>query len=608
MDIAELSTARSNTVSKILNKPEFGALLAEHGWGAFPERFLKAAANAQDTATQTLLDMLPALSLDLKIQVAQQSKQPFIVPCMIWPELVGRWQPWEYASETLAWEALSSNYPALIDGLSSRPMASKADHERAADKVYSEYFLDPVGPILDKLAANPAWSPLWATIAIHHPDEIVRENMVFHLVDPPRALLLALVKDPSHLVRYRLVARYPEDETLMMDLLGDANVWVLSHLAQRVASSTILTHLTQSMDLFILSSLAHNQPLFHNPQPTDTALLIWQKLTQHLYVFTEDSFAGMAKLAQGNAIDWPIFSGWAEQLAEKCPQLRDKTPPFRTFGYPAAENNLYDTASSLFQFNRSLAISPLTPVAILSLFSQCPFEMLRQEVAQNRALPGSLIEILLNDPSPQVARIALEYQTAYVQRHPELFPERIDEADKDERRVIAENEHCSPALLERLAADEDEMVRAAVASNPQTSSEMLRALAQDSSAEVLSHLVGNSNTPEDIRERLVNSEHWIVLYSLVRFYTYRPTELLNQLAQHSSLELREILPGQPYAAASLLTIMAQDKSVKVRRQVAKHPNTPDEVLVMMLADKDEKVVKFTAQQLKKRKISGKSSS
>lgn len=392
MDISDLSQARSNTVSKILNAPDFSALLIEHGWAAFPDRFLKAVANAQDTATQVLLDVLPALSLDMKIQVAQQSKHPFIVPCMIWPELVWRWQPWQYASETLAWEALSSHYPTLVVGLASRPMASRADHDRAADKVYSDYFLDPVGPILDKLAANPVWPACWANIAIYHPDETVRENMIFRLVNPSQALLQSLTKDPSHLVRCRLVSRYHDDEMLMMELLDDANVWVRGELAERAISSHILTQLSQSMDLFILSRLAHNRQFFLNPNPSTGARLVWQKLAQHPYVFTEDSFAGMAALAEDNVIDWPIFSRWAEQLADNYPQVRDKTPPFRTFGYsefPASETNLYDTANSLFQFNRSLALNPLTPVAILRLFNQCPFEPLRQEVAQNPALPAS---------------------------------------------------------------------------------------------------------------------------------------------------------------------------------------------------------------------------
>jgi ferritin-like protein len=604
MDMSQLSQARSNTVSKILNAPDFAGLLIEHGWAAFPDRFLKAVANAKDTATQVLLDVLPALSLDVKILVAQQSKQPFIAPCMIWPELVWRWQPWQYASEALAWEALSSGYPALIESLASRPMASRADHDRAADKVYSDYFLDPIGPIVDKLANNPGWPTFWGNIAIHHPDEAVRENMVFRLVNPPRTLLQSLLADPSHLVRCQLVSRYHEDEALMMGLLDDANIWVTGQLAERAVSSPLLTHLSQSMELSILGRLAHNRQLYLNPEPNAAAVAVWQKLAQHPYVLTADSFAAMVLLAEDNVIDWPTFASWAEQLADKYPTLRAKTPPFRNFGLsegPLPQTYLHEVASKLFNFNRSIAHSPLTPVEILSLFSQCPFEQLREEVAQNPALPDALIEILLNDPSPEVARITLEHQSAYVRQHPELFSERINDADADERRVMAENEHCSPALLERLGNDEDERVRAAVASNPQTTAAMLMALAQDSCAEVLSSLAGNPNTPEDIREKLIKSEHWIVLYSLVNFYTYRPTELLNELAQHSSLELREILPGQPYATASLLTIMAQDKSVKVRRQVARHPNTPDEVLAEMLVDKDEKVVKFATQLLKKRK-------
>lgn len=77
----------------------------------------------------------------------------------------------------------------------------------------------------------------------------MRENMIFRLVNPSQALLQSLNKDPSHLVRCRLVSRYHDDEILMMELLNDANVWVRGELAERAISSHVLTQLSQSMDL-----------------------------------------------------------------------------------------------------------------------------------------------------------------------------------------------------------------------------------------------------------------------------------------------------------------------------------------------------------------------
>ncbi len=65
--------------------------------------------------------------------------------------------------------------------------------------------MDPIGPILDKLDNNPGWPACWANIALHHPDETVRENMIFRLANPSQTLLQSLTKNPSHLVRCRLV-------------------------------------------------------------------------------------------------------------------------------------------------------------------------------------------------------------------------------------------------------------------------------------------------------------------------------------------------------------------------------------------------------------------
>lgn len=140
-----------------------------------------------------------------------------------------------------------------------------------------------------------------------------------------------------------------------------------------------------------------------------------------------------------------------------------------------------------------------------------------------------------------------------------------------------------------------------MAGNDKTPADVLVSLAQDHSADVLSALVSNSNTPDTIREGLFEVNEFDVQYSLLHFYHFQQTELLNKFSHHPSLEFREMLVRQPYAAASLLTIMAQDSSVKVRRRVAKHQNTPGTILTGLLKDKDEKVVSFAAYQLKKRK-------
>lgn len=601
MEITDLSNARSNTVNKLLNNPEFPSVLIEHGWSSFPERFLKAVANANDTSTEVLLDMLPSLSLDMKIKVAQQSKHPFIVPCMIWPELVMRWQPWQYSSEVLAWQELVSKYPKWIIGLSSKPMASVADQHRADERVYTDYFMDPVGPIIDKLEDNPNWPSFWPNIAVHHPDIAVRESMVYRLVDPPHSLLLSLTKDPSHLVRNGIIACYHNNEPLMKLLIHDKNLWIISKLAEYSSSAFILDYLCHSMNLNILRSLARNRNFI-----SDHSLsIVWQELVQHPYVFTMDSFTVMSSLTSDGSINWQTYSQWCEHFADVYPDLRIAMPPFRNY-IPddlkmGVTTHYCDYANSLFRFNCSIAMSPLTPEPILHLFCLCPFEKLRMEVALNPALPDQLIKLLLNDPSPEVVAQILEHQTVYVQQHPEVFSGLIINAEPEERTAMAESEHCQPSLLEKLSHDKDERVRAAVAGNDKTPTDVLVSLAQDHSTDVLSALVNNSNTPDSIREGLFEVDEFDVQYSLLHFYHFQRTELLNKFVHHPSLEFREMLVRQPYAAASLLTTMSQDSSVKVRRRVAKHQNTPETILTDLLKDKDEKVVKFAAYQLKKRR-------
>lgn len=601
MEITDLSNARSNTVNKLLSNPEFPGLLIEHGWSSFPERFLKAVANANDTPTEVLLDMLPSLSLDMKIKVAQQSKHPFIVPCMIWPELVMRWQPRQYSSGALAWQELVSEYPKWITGLSGKPMASVSDQRRADERVYTDYFMDPVGSIIDKLEENPGWPSFWPEIAVHHPDEAVRESMVYRLADPPHSLLLSLTEDPSHLVRSGIIARYHNNEPLMKLLMHDENLWVIRKLAEYSSSAFILDYLCHSMNLNILGSLAHNQNFI-----SDHSLsVVWLELVKHPYVFTMDSFTVMSSLTSDGSVNWQVYSQWCEHFADVYPDLRIAMPPFRNYIPDDLKTGITthycDYANSLFWFNCTIAKSPLTPEPILRLFCLCPFEKLRMEVALNPALPDPLIKLLLNDPSPEVAAQTLEHQTVYVQQHPEVFSELIINAGPGERCAMAENEHCQPSLLEKLSHDKDERVRAAVAGNDKTPADVLVSLAQDHSTDVLSALVSNPNTPEIIREGLFEVDEFDVQYSLLNFYHFRQTELLNKFADHPCSEFREMLVRQPYAAASLLTIMSQDSSVKVRRRVAKHQNTPAAILTELLKDKDAKVVKFAAYQLKNMK-------
>lgn len=70
------------------------------------------------------------------------------------------------------------------------------------------------------------------------------------------------------------------------------------------------------------------------------------------------------------------------------------------------------------------------------------------------------------------------------------------------RIVLAGNPHTSPAVLAKLATDENERVRSRVAENPETPVEILTRLATDENPEVRLSVTENAKTPASILEKL----------------------------------------------------------------------------------------------------------
>ena len=135
----------------------------------------------------------------------------------------------------------------------------------------------------------------------------------------------------------------------------------------------------------------------------------------------------------------------------------------------------------------------------------------------------------------------------------------------------------SPAELEKLAEDKDELVRFYLAGNTNTPISLLEKLAQDEDEDVRSCVAGNTNTPVSLLEKLVEDEDEIVR-SDVAGNANTPAPVLEKLAEDEDENVRFYLAGNANTPVSVLEKLAKDKAKDVRIAVAENANTPVSVL------------------------------
>lgn len=232
--------------------------------------------------------------------------------------------------------------------------------------------------------------------------------------------------------------------------------------------------------------------------------------------------------------------------------------------------------------NAALAVHRMaTPL----LLAQAPPELRRRWTESARLADWAREEMARFEPVLELRLWSVRRMTGEPGLLSELTSRVIqDEADRlpgDEmarhewgysvRRDVAQDPSCSPALLGRLAACEDEEVRVHVADNPSCPRELLEILAGDESASVRSVVFRHPDCPPSLFERVLTDPDQM-LRSRVASLATTPLWLLEQLAADTNVYVRVFVARNPRSPAAVLARLATDPDERVRAGVAANPS------------------------------------
>ncbi|MGK7923525.1 MAG: hypothetical protein AB4080_26360 [Trichodesmium sp.] len=236
---------------------------------------------------------------------------------------------------------------------------------------------------------------------------------------------------------------------------------------------------------------------------------------------------------------------------------------------------------------QNIARSLQTPINILEQLAEHPDEYVRSALLDNQNLPRATLRELARDSSDSIRR-------SLGHKH---------------------SKHTPVEILEMLADDRSEGVRAVVAENPQTSVETLVKLANDSSNYVKQKLVSNRNTPVEIIERLALEEGIFNIDNaktpakaieavvrkipkhrsdkeLVDLLKYpvegsqMPASLLEELAEHHSELVRDLVIQHPNTPLRVIEKLANENYIPAVHAIAKNANTPSHILEELATNPD----------------------
>ena len=143
-----------------------------------------------------------------------------------------------------------------------------------------------------------------------------------------------------------------------------------------------------------------------------------------------------------------------------------------------------------------VAENPNTPIATLKQLAQPEEDAdVRYGVACNKNLSKDLVDILVNDPNPDIRSELADKTDLPIDLVQYILHSLVDDSDRLVRYSVALNVHCPTELLHTLSIDADSLVRQAVAVHQNTSNEDLIELAKDSDI----HVTGSAKQSLRIR-------------------------------------------------------------------------------------------------------------
>ncbi|MEA5598133.1 hypothetical protein [Rivularia sp. UHCC 0363] len=163
---------------------------------------------------------------------------------------------------------------------------------------------------------------------------------------------------------------------------------------------------------------------------------------------------------------------------------------------------------------------------------------------------------------------------------------------------IAQRKDVSPQILEKLAEHGASSVRLYLATYPKVPVRVLEILVDNPEPNwnlrvaIETSIAKNPNTPLNVLEKLIK-----VPYTKVKSAIAKRADLTKHLIIELSMDYRvhtmNFLPNNPHIPSSWLEEMAEHPSERVRQMVARHPHTPKHLLIQ--AAKDLQLRQFVAE-------------
>jgi len=206
--------------------------------------------------------------------------------------------------------------------------------------------------------------------------------------------------------------------------------------------------------------------------------------------------------------------------------------------------------------------------------------VVRRKLAQNPALPDTVLMRLLGDAEAQVRAAAVRSLSI-----PAIAELDLNGGDPS-RQVRRDQARCTGlplSWINRLAQDDDSWVRRLVARNKTTPEQTLYRLAGDHVFEVRRGVTRNPECPAKLLERLAHDPHpWVRAGVALRGDIVEP--LIIELSRDSDIDVLSALGKNPNTPLDVLKGITRHNSRDVRRSVILNANTPHRILCGLLED------------------------
>lgn len=468
--------------------------------------------------------------------------------------------------------------------------AAMARNPNLPESVRAQLCDDPDWWVRAAVAENPQTTPSELTQLADNQEHVtIKEHVAAH-PNSPGHLLLKLANDGDPAVR-TAVARNPSaPPEALVTLAGDERF----STREAVAAHALTPH-------DVLEQLSGDA----NERVAYVARLKYWPLTEARATEALSTRRRHVKLALSSVDQTPQFV--LQQLAS------DRNPLVRA--QAALHSNLPDESRV------SLAQDPLPLVSMIARAADehTPKEelavlprfdvRLRQALSRNPQAPESVLDSLSDDPlmdvrlgvllNPSSPNSALERRLPeqslrpVIRRHPRYAGGVQEKLNKIEYRE-ARNEKATPEMLTSLSLSDSAKVRRAVAKHAQTQSETLLALAGDAEEGVRRAVV---DRPKELgmlglplQWQLAQDPSPLIRQVLAWREDLAP-ETMQRLIQTSGTDESILISivSHPAVSAEVLNLLAQTSSVEVRERVATHQLTPIPTLMQLAYDPQEEV-------------------